>query len=61
MGKNCAIIVAGGKGTRMGKGINKLFLKIKDKPLLAYTLEAFEKNKYIDSIVLVSALSLIHI
>lgn len=55
MGKNCAIIVAGGKGTRMGKGINKLFLKIKDKPLLAYTLEAFEKNKYIDSIVLVSA------
>ncbi|AGK99245.1 2-C-methyl-D-erythritol 4-phosphate cytidylyltransferase [Clostridium pasteurianum] len=55
MGKNCAIIVAGGKGTRMGKGINKLFLKIKDKPLLAYTLEAFEKNQYIDSIILVSA------
>ncbi|MFT8314823.1 MAG: 2-C-methyl-D-erythritol 4-phosphate cytidylyltransferase [Clostridium sp.] len=55
MGKNCAIIVAAGKGTRMGKGINKLFLKIKDKPLLAYTLEAFEKNKYIDSIILVSA------
>lgn len=55
MGKNCAIVLAGGKGTRMGKGINKLFLKLKDRPILAYTLEAFEKNQYIDSIILVAA------
>lgn len=55
MEKNCAIILAGGKGTRMGKKINKLFLKIKDRPLLSYTLEAFQKNKYIDTIILVSA------
>lgn len=55
MEKNCAIILAGGRGSRMGKKINKLFLKMKDRPLLAYTLEAFEKNKCIDSIILVSA------
>lgn len=55
MEKNCAIILAGGKGTRMGKEINKLFLEIKEKPLLSYTLESFQRNKYIDTIILVSA------
>lgn len=55
MKTNCAIVVAGGKGTRMGKEINKLFLKLKDKPILAHTLEKFEKNKLIDTIILVAA------
>ena len=54
MSKNCAIVVAGGKGRRMGKAINKLFLKLNNKPILAHTLEAFENNKNIDSIILVA-------
>lgn len=55
MSKNCALVVAGGKGKRMNSGINKLFLRIKDKPILAYTLEVLQKSKYIDYIVLVVA------
>lgn len=53
--QNCALIVAGGKGKRMGKGINKLFLKLKNKPILAYTLGVFERCELIDTIVLVAA------
>lgn len=55
MKKNCALIVAAGKGTRMGAGINKQFLNIKDKPILVYTLQAFNSHVEIDSIVLVAA------
>ncbi|MGY0373552.1 2-C-methyl-D-erythritol 4-phosphate cytidylyltransferase [Clostridium sp. JNZ J1-5] len=53
MGKNCAIIVAAGKGTRMKANINKQFLELKGKPILYYTLKAFENNDLIDDIVLV--------
>lgn len=53
MGKNCAIIVAAGKGTRMKANINKQFLELKGKPVLYYTLKAFENNDLIDDIVLV--------
>lgn len=55
MGKNCALIVAGGKGKRMGENINKLFLKLKGKAILAHTLQVFENSPLIDSIVLVAA------
>ncbi len=55
MKKNCALIVAAGKGTRMGAGINKQFLRIKDKPILLYTLQAFNNHPEIDSIFLVAA------
>ncbi|MDF2503725.1 2-C-methyl-D-erythritol 4-phosphate cytidylyltransferase [Clostridium sp.] len=55
MGKNCAIVLAGGKGKRMGREINKLFIKLNDKPILAYTLEAFENNECIDTVILVAA------
>lgn len=55
MGKNCALVVAGGKGTRMGENINKLFLKLKDEPILAHTLKVFENSYLIDNIVLVAA------
>jgi 2-C-methyl-D-erythritol 4-phosphate cytidylyltransferase len=45
MGKNCAIIVAAGKGTRMKTKINKQFLNLKDKPILYYTLKTFCDNE----------------
>ncbi len=38
-----AVIVAGGSGTRMGKELPKQFLKLKDKPILIYSISAFIK------------------
>lgn len=39
-----AIILAGGRGTRMGADIPKQYLKLGSKPVLAYSLETFEKS-----------------
>jgi len=52
---NTAVIVAGGKGTRMNKGINKLYLDIKGKAILARTLDVFFASDSIDEVVLVIA------
>lgn len=51
--KNIAIIVAGGKGKRMGKP--KQFLPLAGKPMLAWTVAVFQKCKAIDGIILVVA------
>ncbi|MCC5910785.1 MAG: 2-C-methyl-D-erythritol 4-phosphate cytidylyltransferase [Clostridiaceae bacterium] len=51
--KVSAIIVAAGKGKRMGKGFNKQYILLKDKPILAYTINVFERSKYVDEIILV--------
>ena len=48
------IIAAGGKGTRMGADINKVYLKVLGKEILVYTIEAFQKNKNIDEIIVVT-------
>ena len=37
---NTAIVLAAGKGTRMNAGMNKQFMLINDRPLLAQTLAA---------------------
>lgn len=50
---NVAIILAGGNGTRVGAGIPKQFVKVKNKPILAYTLELFQANENIDAIEIV--------
>ncbi|MET2950706.1 IspD/TarI family cytidylyltransferase [Vibrio owensii] len=48
-----ALIFAGGVGTRMGnKGLPKQFLEVHRKPVIIYTLEHFEKNSQISSIVI---------
>ena len=39
-----AIVAAGGSGSRMGSNIPKQYLNVNDKPLLYYTLEAFETS-----------------
>ena len=49
---NFAIILAAGQGKRM-RGTNKLFFKIKGKPLIFYTIRAFEKHPQINKIILV--------
>ncbi len=39
--KKIAVIVAGGKGTRMNSELPKQFLLLKNKPILYYTIKAF--------------------
>jgi 2-C-methyl-D-erythritol 4-phosphate cytidylyltransferase len=48
-----AIIVAAGKSERMGTGMDKAFLSLGSKPILAWSLLAFQTCIDIDSIVLV--------
>ena len=50
---NIALIIAGGRGMRMGQEIPKQFLTVNDKPVIAYTMEAFEKHPDIDVIAVV--------
>ena len=40
--KSNALIIAGGKGARMHQDIPKQFLTVNEKPVIIYTLEAFE-------------------
>ncbi len=53
------IIVAGGKGLRMGSDIPKQFLPVGGKPVLMRTLERF--RAYSDDMRIILVLSLIHI
>lgn len=48
-----AIVIAGGVGSRMGANIPKQFVEVDGKPVLFYTLEAFEKHPMVDAIELV--------
>lgn len=48
-----ALIIAGGSGARMGQDIPKQFLTVNERPVIVYTLEAFEKHPEIDVIAVV--------
>jgi 2-C-methyl-D-erythritol 4-phosphate cytidylyltransferase len=48
-----AIIVAAGKGTRMGANVDKLWLEVAGRPVVAHTWKQFNDAACIDSIVLV--------
>jgi 2-C-methyl-D-erythritol 4-phosphate cytidylyltransferase len=50
---NSAILVAAGKGTRMGPGVEKLFLEVAGRPVVAHTWQRFSDAKCIDEVVLV--------
>jgi 2-C-methyl-D-erythritol 4-phosphate cytidylyltransferase len=51
--KTVAIIVAGGSGKRIEGNLPKQFLMLGDKPILAHTIEKFEKCDLVDEIILV--------
>lgn len=51
--KNIALIIAGGVGSRMQQDIPKQFLTVNEKPVIVYTMEAFQKHADIDSIAVV--------
>ena len=48
-----AIIVAAGKSDRMGQGTDKAFLNLGSRPVIAWSLLAFEHCQDVDQIVLV--------
>ena len=50
MGKNIAIIFAGGSGVRMGAGKPKQFLEVDGRPIIIHTLDIFEEHPAIDEI-----------
>lgn len=49
----CAIIVAGGSGSRMKTPVRKQYLKLDGVPLVSHTLMAFDRSPDLDKIVLV--------
>ena len=50
---NYVIIIAGGVGSRVGASVPKQFVEVLGKPVIAYTMEHFQKHPDIDAIELV--------
>ena len=50
-----AIVLAGGRGKRMGCAKSKQYIELNGRPILYYTLKRFIDNKNIDKIILVVA------
>lgn len=50
---NIALLTAGGVGNRMGQDIPKQFMTIDNKPVIIYTMEAFQHHSEIDGIAVV--------
>lgn len=50
---NYVIIIAGGVGSRLGASVPKQFVEVLGKPVIAYTMEHFQKHSDIDAIELV--------
>lgn len=48
-----AIIVAAGRGTRMGPNIDKLFLEVAGRAVVAHTWAAFDSSREINDLILV--------
>lgn len=51
--RTAAIVLAAGRGSRMNSKIQKQYLLLKEKPVLYYSLKAFEES-FIDEIILVT-------
>ena len=49
-----AVIMAAGTGSRMKAGRNKVFVPLCGKPMLLYTVEAFEKSRLVNGIIVVT-------
>ncbi|MBR1593148.1 MAG: 2-C-methyl-D-erythritol 4-phosphate cytidylyltransferase [Alloprevotella sp.] len=52
--KHIAVILAAGSGKRMGAETPKQFLPLAGKPMLAYSIEAFQENRHVDEIIIVA-------
>ncbi len=49
-----ALLTAAGMGARMGQSVPKQFIHVNEKPIIIYTMEAFQKHPNIDSIIVVT-------
>ena len=50
---NVAIILAGGRGTRVGADMPKQFVEVLGRPVLSYTIERFQNHPEVDAIEVV--------
>lgn len=50
---NIGLLIAGGSGNRMHQDIPKQFITVNERPVIVYTLEAFENHPEIDVIAVV--------
>ena len=50
---NIALVLAAGKGTRMGAAVPKQYIEYKEKPILIHTLEAFAKHSDVHKICVI--------
>lgn len=48
---NAAVLLAGGSGSRTEQDVPKQFMNVYDKPIIIYTLEAFQCHPDIDTII----------
>ena len=51
---NVVILTAAGFGTRMHQDIPKQFLHVNNKPIILYTMEAFQNHPLVDAILVVT-------
>ena len=51
--KNIALLIAGGSGNRMHQDIPKQFITVHERPVIVYTMEAFQNHPEIDAIAVV--------
>lgn len=49
-----AVVLAAGKGSRMGSKTAKQYLEVGNRPVVAYALEAFQASPLIDEIILMT-------
>lgn len=52
-----AVIAAGGRGTRMGAGFNKVFMKLDKEEILLHTMRTFNESPFVDEIVVVTGVN----
>jgi 2-C-methyl-D-erythritol 4-phosphate cytidylyltransferase len=52
--RTIAIVMAAGRGSRMKTDINKVYLDLLGKPVLYYSLKAFEQSRIQEVIIVVS-------
>lgn len=52
--KNVAVVLAAGQGKRMQNSVQKQYLLLEGKPVLYYSLKAFQECSFIDEIILVT-------
>ena len=50
-----ALLMAGGRGTRLGLGVEKPLVKVAGRPLINYVVEALKQARYVERVVVVAS------